>query len=199
MRELSIDDVRFVALDWDDVMSCVERLCDLIASDYDFDVMVGIMRGGVMVANLMSDVLSFEEVYAIGIRSYSGIYERSEPQIYYSPGVEGLRGKRILLVDDVADEGRTLELAVRNVLLSARAAELRTAVLHVKPWTKYPPNYHVSKTAAWILYPWSLYENVRTLSKKLVSRDDAATVIAELLGLDDEKVRHIVSSTGAGR
>ncbi len=48
-------------------------------------------------------------------------------------------GKRLLVVYDVADSGRTLELVLR--LLRRHTAEVRSAVLYTKPRTIVQPDY----------------------------------------------------------
>jgi hypoxanthine phosphoribosyltransferase len=64
-----------------------------------------------------------------------------------------LVGKRILLADDVADSGRTLDLVL--TLLQAGGGEVRTVCLYSKPGTVHDPFYVWKRTDRWILFPWS--------------------------------------------
>jgi len=66
---------------------------------------------------------------------------------------ESLAGKSILLVDDVADSGRTLHLVVE--LLRAGGGEVRTVCLYSKPGSVETPDYVWRTTPHWILFPWS--------------------------------------------
>ena len=59
----------------------------------------------------------------------------------------------MLVVDDVADTGHTLEL-VREVL-AQHVAEARTAVLYHKPRSIVSPDYVWMPTDRWIDFPWS--------------------------------------------
>jgi hypoxanthine phosphoribosyltransferase len=63
-------------------------------------------------------------------------------------------GKKVLLVDDVSDSGRTLAMVVQ--LLKAGGADLRTVVLYTKPGTVYEPTYSWKRTDKWINFPWSV-------------------------------------------
>jgi uncharacterized protein len=67
-----------------------------------------------------------------------------------------LAGKRVLIVDDVWDSGRTA-MAVRERVRVA-GGEPHVAVLHYKPHaSRYPadrPDYFAEITDDWIVYPW---------------------------------------------
>jgi hypoxanthine phosphoribosyltransferase len=62
-------------------------------------------------------------------------------------------GKRLLVVDDVADSGRTLELVLG--LLRRHTPQVRSAVLYTKPRTIVRPDYSWQETDLWINFPWS--------------------------------------------
>jgi hypoxanthine phosphoribosyltransferase len=64
-----------------------------------------------------------------------------------------LEGRRVLLVDDVADSGRTLALAV--ALLRDRGADVRSVTVYTKPGSIATPDYSWRETDLWIDFPWS--------------------------------------------
>jgi hypoxanthine phosphoribosyltransferase len=64
-----------------------------------------------------------------------------------------LEGRRVLLVDDVADSGRTLALAVK--LLHDRGADVRSVTVYTKPGSIATPDYSWRETDLWIDFPWS--------------------------------------------
>jgi hypoxanthine phosphoribosyltransferase len=196
-REVSLGKEKFLLLDWEDIVSGVEELANkVLNSGFRPDVIVGILRGGLFVANLLSDVMDVEDVVPLGIRSYVGVKARGTPVVYHKPSLEGLNGKRVLLVDDVSDEGKTLMTAHSLIRESAYPSELRTSVLHIKPWTKFVPDYYVLSTSYWILYPWSRYESARLLWRQMsahVPSEDLLPQLSALLGLDEEKIRRVVA------
>jgi hypoxanthine phosphoribosyltransferase len=67
---------------------------------------------------------------------------------------DSLRGKSVLLVDDVADSGRTLSLVLD--LLRAGGGEVRSVCLYSKPSTVEEPHYVWRRTDRWINFPWSV-------------------------------------------
>jgi len=101
--------------------------------------------------------------YALGIKAcdalnvefYTGVGTTlPEPEVLKPElDAEALDGASVLLVDDVADSGRTLRLCVD--LLTPRAKEVRSAVLYTKPTTIIQPDYSWAATDKWINFPWS--------------------------------------------
>ncbi len=69
------------------------------------------------------------------------------------------------MVDDVSDQGDSL-LALIDLLRRDGAADVRTATVHFKPWSKLRPDFFVVETDSWIIYPWELYESIRLILEK---------------------------------
>ena len=59
----------------------------------------------------------------------------------------------VLVVDDVADTGRTLELVHR--FCAGHVRQVRTAVLYAKPHSVIECDYVWRRTDRWINFPWS--------------------------------------------
>jgi hypoxanthine phosphoribosyltransferase len=133
------------------------------------DVNVGIGRGGMFVLRSLQDFFAAEGVRApywlIPVERYSGIGTAGSVRI---SGEVDVAGMNVLLVDDVADYGDSLAV-VRELLLSRGASSVRTATLHLKPWSKVIPDYYVSRTDAWIIYPWELYETIAAIIRELAA------------------------------
>lgn len=123
----------------------------ITSSGLNFDLIIGIKRGGEHVAKALSERLGIERD-CIRIESYNGVYEREKPRI--TEETKGsVAGKHILVVDDLIDEGNTLELAEAH-LLEKGASRLETAVLFRKPWSRIRPNFCLEITTNWIVFPW---------------------------------------------
>jgi hypoxanthine phosphoribosyltransferase len=65
-----------------------------------------------------------------------------------------ITGSRVLVADDVADTGKTLEL-VRD-FCTGYVAEVRTAVIYEKPQSVVQCDYVWRRTDRWINFPWSM-------------------------------------------
>jgi len=101
----------------------LDRLMEIIRARLDggFDMVIGIERGGILPAYLASRWLDapLETMPAREYPAGSG-KARSEPSL-----TSDIRGRRVLLVDDVAKTGATLRHAARGL----EAAEITTMVI----------------------------------------------------------------------
>jgi len=143
-------------LGWLEFGSASRELAHEVAgSGFVPDVVVAIARGGLLLAGSISYALGVKSCGALNVEFYTGIGERLPDPIVLPPLLDEseLAGKKVLLVDDVSDSGRTLKLAME--LLSVGGAEVRTVVLYTKPGTVHEPHYTWRRTAQWITFPWS--------------------------------------------
>ena len=60
---------------------------------------------------------------------------------------------RVLIADDVADTGATLELV--KEFCAGKVGDVRSAVLYEKPWTTSACEYVWRRSDRWITFPWS--------------------------------------------
>lgn len=145
---------RFVS--WVDFGELCERLALKIRDDAQpFDIVVGIARGGIPAAMVVADRLR-THIDFVNIKSYTGVGKRDRPQIL-STLVENVHGKNVLIVDDLVDEGDTMETVVGYVGKHVPAV-IRTGVLFTKPWSRFKPDYSLEVVDEWIVFPWELRE-----------------------------------------
>ncbi|MGC8558182.1 MAG: phosphoribosyltransferase [Nitrososphaeria archaeon] len=144
------------------------------ASGYMPDLNVGIGRGGLFVLRSLQDFFIAGRVkipyIVIVAERYTGV-NRAEYRVkirYLNRRV--VENKRILLIDDVADQGLSLK-AAREECLKKWAKEVRTATLHLKPSSGFIPDYYAMVTDAWIIYPWELYETIRQMVESSLEKN----------------------------
>jgi hypoxanthine phosphoribosyltransferase len=96
------------------------------------------------------------------VEFYTGIDERLDEPLLLPPvpDLTLLRADCLLVVDDVADTGRTLALV--SEFCAEHVAEVRTAVLYEKPHSVVPCDYVWRRTDRWIEFPWSAPAAVST-------------------------------------
>jgi hypoxanthine phosphoribosyltransferase len=89
----------------------------------------------------------------------------------YVPASVDIHGKKILVVDDVTDTGKTLSLAV-EYLKCLKPAEIKTAVLQHKICSDFVPDYYAKKIVKWrwIVYPWAAYEDLAGFTEKIIGK-----------------------------
>lgn len=188
---VGVVEVRYVT--WGEAIRlCYKLAKEVVDSGYKPDVIVSIMRGGVVPALIVSDILNVDSFYALRVKHW-GIAE----EVYSVPVVEQLpqgkiEGKKVLVVDEVADTGKTLDVAVKE-LLKLGPAEVRSAVLHLKPNSVIIPDYFAERLDrwVWIFYPWSIVETLvalayRELGSRKVSEEEllkTSIALARKLGV----------------
>ncbi|MEM4021520.1 MAG: phosphoribosyltransferase [Nitrososphaerota archaeon] len=197
MRLFEVGGVKYLHLSWKDIEDLAEKLADSISAGYKPDVVVGILRGGATVAHLLSDFLNIRTIYPIGCNSYVDVAKRFSVKVYSPLALSDLSGKRVLLVDDVADEGLTLKAVVEQEIAPKNPLEVKVATLHMKPWCKFKPDYYVQMTDAWIIYPWEKREVARQVAESFIKHlgiEDGLKMLAEILEADVEKARKLLKS-----
>ncbi len=133
-----------------------ELALDILRSGFEPEVVVAIARGGLLLAGSIAYALGIKSCGAVNAEFYTGVGTRLPEPVMMPPLLDqaSIDGKRVLLVDDVSDSGRTLAMVVQ--LLEAGGADLRTVVLYTKPGTVYEPTYTWKRTDKWINFPWSV-------------------------------------------
>jgi len=89
------------------------------------------------------------------VEFYTGIGATLTEPVVLPPllDMDAVTGSRVLVVDDVADSGKTLDLVLR--LVSERVVAARTAVVYDKPRSVIRPDFVWRSTDRWIEFPWS--------------------------------------------
>jgi uncharacterized protein len=148
--------VEFRYISWPEYGNLAEALAEKVRSRGErFDLVIGIARGGLPVAMVVSDHLGVR-IDFINVKSYGGIAQRSTPRIL-STLTEGINGKNILVVDDLVDQGDTMEM-VKKHLSGQNPRLLQAAVLFKKPWSKIEPDYYLEVVDKWVVFPFELSE-----------------------------------------
>ncbi|MBA3531485.1 MAG: phosphoribosyltransferase [Ardenticatenales bacterium] len=122
-----------------------------------YDTILAITRGGMIPACIVSEVLGIRNVLTAAVMFYTDVEETLEEPIFLQfPGDMLLVSKRVLIVDDVWDSGKTA-YSVREKVRRA-GGKPSVAVIHYKPSkSRYPneaPDFYARETDAWIVYPW---------------------------------------------
>ncbi len=141
---------------WADLGTGGRALAQVVHDDgWRPDLILGIARGGLLVAGALSYALGVKNVYTMNVEFYTGIDQRLEVPMILPPVPElvHLDTARVLIADDVADTGATLELV--KEFCAGKVGEVRSAVLYEKPWTTFNCEYVWRHSDRWITFPWS--------------------------------------------
>ncbi|QRV02309.1 phosphoribosyltransferase [Arcanobacterium phocisimile] len=143
-------------LQWDEFGVAMRELAQTIAdSGFHPEVIIAIARGGLLPAGALSYALGVKLSDAMNIEFYTDVEQTLPDPILLEPllDTESIKGKKLLIVDDVADSGRTLKMAVD--MLADLGADVRSAVIYDKPRSVVAPDYSWKATDQWIVFPWS--------------------------------------------
>ena len=165
------------------------------------DVIVGISRGGWPPARIMSDLLENPELANVKAEFYLGVAETKGEPVITQPVSVSVKGKRVLVVDDVADTGRSLRL-VRLHLKEQGAVDVKIATIYYKPWSVVTPDWYERKTGHWIIFPWERKETVRDVVKRFKSEGKTIEEAKETLiryGLDRKLVERFLEKILEGQ
>ncbi len=171
-----------VQYSWDDVYKLCKELARKIKnSGFKPDAIVAVARGGWVPARILADFLLIRELYSVKAEHWGIVATVTGKAKITQPLTVDLTGKSVLVVDDVADTGETVEIVAQHVK-EKNAKEVRTAVIDFKHTSKFVPDYYAREMEkwAWIVYPWSIYEDVKDLIMKL-GEDGNAEEIAKKL------------------
>ncbi|GAA2371848.1 phosphoribosyltransferase [Dactylosporangium salmoneum] len=143
-------------LDWQAFGTAARELAQAIADDgFRPDLVLSVARGGLLVAGALSYALDVKSIHMLNVLYYTGVDERLEAPVILDPvpDLRELSAARVLIADDVADTGATLEV-VRE-FCAGRVAQVRCAVLYEKPHSTVACEYVWHRTDRWINFPWS--------------------------------------------
>ncbi len=166
MEEIFFADSNYYILDWEDIVSDVEKLSEEV-QNIKPTVLVGPLRWGAVVAGLLSDYLNMSNIYSLGCKLYIGLEETKQKVDIYQPlSLPSLKGEVVLITDDVSDTGKTLR-KVKSLIEKLHPYKVYTSTLHIKPWTRFTPDFFVREINGWIIYPWSRIESLKLIFGKL--------------------------------
>lgn len=157
---------KYQVVGWNQVYKLLLNLSKSICkSGFKPEVIVGVSRGGWLPGRVLSDLLENKNLANVKIESYFGVNELMGKSRLTQTVSIAVLGKKVLIVDEVADSGRSLQLITKHILEQG-ASEVKTAVIYFKDCCSFKPNYYVKETAHWVIFPWEIKETIRTVYEK---------------------------------
>jgi hypoxanthine phosphoribosyltransferase len=142
---------------WDHLGEGARELAQAIHDDgYRPDIVLAIARGGLLVGGAVAYALGVKNTFAMNVEFYTGVDQRLEMPMILPPvpALVDFEETQVLVVDDVADTGATLELV--KEFCAGKVGEVRCAVLYEKPQSTVNCEYVWRHTDRWIDFPWSV-------------------------------------------
>ena len=161
------EDGKHLYVSYDEYHNLIERLAVKIhQSGWEFDNILCLARGGMRPGDLLSRI--FDKPLAImstsSYRAGAGTVQGHLDVARYITTPKGEIAGRVLLVDDLADTGHTLNAVIDMLKDNYQPiTELRSAVIWTKGVSSFKPDYSVEflESNPWIHQPFEPYDNIR--------------------------------------
>lgn len=150
---------------WKKISTIVKNMSDNIRKDYDPEIIISVVRGGMIPSVILSHTLNVRKIE--NIKSIETISDeinaiKQEPMIDEKINLSEIRGKKVLIVDDILGSGATIR-KIREEIKRWKPKELKTAICIVNEenWEKSnKSNYndeieYIGKIVrGWVVFPW---------------------------------------------
>lgn len=110
------------------------------------DIVIGIVRGGLIPARLLSSKFKVKDMYALTVKKLD------KERKVTSEITEDLTGKKILLIEDMLETGKSLLVAKHY--LENKGAIIQTACLYIMPISETKPDYYIKEVGEIVNFPW---------------------------------------------
>ena len=166
---------------WNQIYDLLLNQAQKIQKDnFKPDIIVGVSRGGLVPARILSDLLETPTFVTIGIEFYVGIAQTRKEPILTQNLTTPVTTKKVLIADDIADTGKSLKLAKQHILQQG-AKEAKTATIYTKPQSATTPDYFEKETSRWVVFPWDAKETVKKITEKQLGKRALNKEIAKLV------------------
>ena len=145
-------------------------------SNYLPTTIVALARGGWVPARLLCDFMGITDLISLKVEHWLETGRtKDEATVRYPLNTE-LKGKRLLIVDDVADTGKSL-IAATDYLSRLKADSMKTATMQYFPSSEFTPDFYTDEVRewTWFIYPWNWVEDTSTLIIRLMEADKRKT------------------------
>ncbi|HBM57618.1 xanthine phosphoribosyltransferase [Salipiger marinus] len=137
---------------WDQLHRDSRALAWRLQGQGDWRAVIAITRGGMAPAMIVARELDIRMVDTISVKSYDH-QTQSEPRVIKFPDMEVMGdGEGVLIVDDLVDTGRTLEV------VRAHLPKAHVATVYAKPKGRPMVDTYVTEVSqdTWIFFPWDM-------------------------------------------
>ena len=143
-------------LSWQGFGEASRELAKVIAADgFEPDLILSIARGGLFLAGSLGYALAVKNLHVMNVEFYDGVGTTLDMPVMLPPvpSAVDFSAKKVLIADDVADSGRTIQLV--HTFIQDHVEDVRSAVIYEKPRSLIKCDYVWKRTDRWINFPWS--------------------------------------------
>ena len=174
---------------WEYIYGLCRDVSDQVkTADFEPDVVVALARGGWFAGRCICDFLGLDDLTSLKMEHYVGTAQKAgEPEVRYPMPEGSVEGKDVLIIDDIADTGGSIERAYEYVT-DRDAGEVETATLQLLQTSEFEPDFVGERLEewTWIVYPWNFIEDMIDLVSGVMEKADEET-------FEVEDIRHYLS------
>jgi hypoxanthine phosphoribosyltransferase len=142
-------------LSWGEVESVAEQLAKKVGgSGFNPDCLIGVTTGGLFPLALLATHIKGKSIFTVTAKKSSD-GKKESVSIAYLPNLN-LEGKSVLLIDEIAQSGITLNTIAKIIRNRYSVGILKTATMAAnKDVCEFWPDYYVlTEEGDWIVFPW---------------------------------------------
>ncbi len=157
---------------WDEIADWCASLGRMVAeSGFRPDSIIGMARGGWVPARLVCDELVAKSLISLKTQHWGVTASKDGKARLVGSIQEDIKGRDVLVVDDITDTGESLRLASEHAL-SMSPRSVRTAtMLHINH-SGFVPDYFarevVKEEWTWFIFPWNYYEDIGSFVREIL-------------------------------
>ncbi|AEM57877.1 phosphoribosyltransferase [Haloarcula hispanica N601] len=172
------DEFSCTITDWEYIYGlCRDVADDVKAAEFEPDVVVALARGGWFGGRCLCDFLGLDDLASLKVEHYVGTAAKGEEaQVKYPLADGAVEGKDVLVVDDIADTGQSIETAAECVR-DRNPSSVRTATLQLLQTSDHEPEFVGERLEewTWVVYPWNFVEDMVELVAGVMEKSDQQT------------------------
>ena len=137
-------------LDWKDIDNNIENICSNLGRSR-FDTILGLARGGMIPATILSYKLNCNNLQQLGVRTR----DVKSVQYYGSPNVTG----HVLVIDDINDSGLTFSSVDNYIRYHFDHNEIKS-ITYCSCYQRYNTKFKTGvygeeiENDDWLVFPW---------------------------------------------
>ena len=154
-------------MSWDLFYDLSKKTADkIIASGFRPDFIVGLARGGWVLSRVLCDFLGVKDLVSLKVEHWGVTATPDGSAQIKHPFRISLRGRRVLVVDDITDTGESMRVAT-DYIKTMNPLQVKTATLRFIDGSKFIPDYFGDEISwRWVIFPWNYLEDMCNIVPK---------------------------------
>ena len=168
---------------WEEIERWAEIIVEKIG-ELKFDCVISVIRGGLVPARVVADYLNIKDIFTLKTEHWGITATQDGKAVVTYPIVKDLTGRSVLVVDDIADTGQSIRLAIEATKQKNPKVVKTATFLHIRK-SEIVPDYYAEEITEdnwkWFIFPWNKKEDFRNLILNCVNGPSTNTEIISCL------------------